>query len=171
MLHRTSKALRELAPGQRQLSQRERNLLRLADGKSTLALIGLLGPGTQELITQLSNDGYLHVDKPAPHPPVANRPVPSQASTLSSAPSNTPSLASSRMFLFDVCERMFANRHEALAQTLRGKLREARDPGSLRLACLAILHAVEEVNGAQRAAAIAPHLQHLLNDLTLSRAH
>ncbi len=157
LLQKTAKAIRELAPGQRSLSQRERNLLLLADGKTTGELTHLLGQGSSSLIEQLVLGEYLISAQ--------------QDDTVTETIRPSKSLASTRMFLFDVCERMFANRHEDIAQAMRQKLREARDKTALRHVCLEILHAVENIAGPKRAAAIAPHLHHLLTDLTLNTSH
>ena len=54
------------------------------------------------------------------------------------------------MYLFDLCERLFANRHEMLAQSLRAQLREARDLAALRCAGLALLQAVQSHAGEER---------------------
>ena len=156
-LQKTAKAIRELAPGQRSLSQRERNLLLLADGKTAHELTHLLGEDCGGLIEQLLVDEYLVSAQ--------------QDSRTTEVIRPRRSLASSRMFLFDVCERMFANRHEELAQTMRQKLREAKDTTALRHVCLEILHAVENITGPKRVAAIAPHLRELLTDLTFSASH
>lgn len=157
LLEKTAKAVHELAPGSRALSQRERNCLLIADGKTTLELTQLLGKGSEVLIEKLIQGEYLVSAE--------------QGASVSKNASPTQSLASTRMFLFDVCERMFAKRHEELAHIMRQKLRDARDKTALRHVCLDILHAVESMAGPQRAAAIAPHLHHLLTDLTLNTPH
>ena len=71
-------------------------------------------------------------------------------------------MAGTRMYLFDMCERLFANRHEALAQTLRTQLREARDLNSLRSAGISLLTAVEEYAGEERAHSLRERLAALL---------
>lgn len=67
------------------------------------------------------------------------------------------------MYLFDMCERLFANRHEALAQSLRTQLREARDLSSLRSAGISLLTAVQEYAGEERAQSLRERLAALLS--------
>jgi NADH:ubiquinone oxidoreductase subunit E len=74
------------------------------------------------------------------------------------------------MYLFDMCERMFANRHEDKAQVLRHLLREARDLPGLQEAALQLLQAVQEHAGSERADALRERLQHLLPQETAPSA-
>ncbi len=77
-------------------------------------------------------------------------------------PAATLNLAGTRMYLFDMCERMFANRHEDKAQVLRHLLREARDLEALQAAALQLLQTVQEHAGDERADALRERLRHLL---------
>ena len=161
LLQKTIKAKMELAPGQRQLSQRERSLLLLAEGKSTGQLIQMLGQQVQATIDELLHHGYLHLPVSAPALPDVTLPLTAHnPPETAAAPSQ--SLAGTRMYLFDVCERLFARRHESLAHSMRLRLREARDHHSLRDASLELLLLVEQIAGQARAASIAEQLEHLL---------
>ena len=73
-------------------------------------------------------------------------------------------MAGTRLHLFDLCERLVANRHEMLAQSLRAQLREARDLAALRCAGLALLQAVQSHAGEERAATLREQLRGLLDE-------
>ncbi|MEG0046422.1 MAG: hypothetical protein RR729_10745 [Comamonas sp.] len=150
ILQKTAKAQEELQPGTRQLPQRARSLLLMAGGKSMEELQALLGSDHAALAQQLVAQGYLEL--------VAT------GESKSSSPALAPAInmAGTRMYLFDLCERLFANRHETLAQTLRTQLREARDLSSLRSASLNFLVAVQEYAGEERAQSLRERLAALL---------
>ncbi len=167
LLQKTTKAKLELAPGQRQLSQRERTLLLVAEGKSCAQLVQMLGQDAQALIDEMLRHGYLHLPKAETATPPEPAPVPAPVQAGKAA----TSLAGTRMYLFDVCERLFASRHEHLAQSMREQLREARDYEALRQASLELLELVEQIAGQARAASIAEQLQHLLQHSPQSTVH
>ena len=150
ILQKTAKAQEELQPGTRQLPQRARSLLLMAGGKSMEELQALLGSDHAALAQQLVAQGYLEL--------IAT------GENKSSSPALAPAInmAGTRMYLFDLCERLFANRHETLAQTLRTQLREARDLSSLRSASLSFLEAVQEYAGEERAQSLRERLAALL---------
>ena len=108
----------------------------------------MLGSDHAELARQLMEQGYLQWQSgesgsPAPTPQaVAAKPAEPATSSIN--------MAGTRMYLFDMCERLFANRHEQLAQQLRAQLREARDLPALQEAGLKLLHAVHEHAGEER---------------------
>lgn len=167
LLQKTAKALEELQPGRRSLPLRERSVLLMADGRTEEQLQQVLGAQAGELIEQLIASGHLQrlagqAAESSPQPqapsmaPVAAKesPPPSPAATLN--------LAGTRMYLFDLCERMFANRHEDKAQVLRHLLREARDLAALQAAALQLLQTVQEHAGDERADALRERLRHLL---------
>ncbi len=177
ILQKTAKAQEELQPGSRQLPQRARSLLLLAGGKSMEELAAMLGSDHAALAQQLVEQGYLQlVPSSAPrersmaiHPasslakagysPATPALAPAEEATDSAPAIN---MAGTRMYLFDMCERLFANRHETLAQTLRTQLREARDLNSLRSAGISLLTAVEEYAGKERAQSLRERLAALL---------
>lgn len=150
ILQKTAKAQAELRPGTRQLPQRARSVLLMAGGKSMDELQALLGNDHAALAQQLVAQGYLELigtgesksSSPAKHPALAP----------------AINMAGTRMYLFDLCERLFANRHEALAQTLRTQLRGARDLSSLRSASLSFLEAVQKYAGEERAQSLRERL-------------
>lgn len=123
ILQKTAKAIEELQPGSRQLPQRARSVLLMAGGRSLDDLQHMLGSDHAELARQLMEQGYLQWQSgesgsPAPTPQaVAAKPAEPATSSIN--------MAGTRMYLFDMCERLFANRHEQLAQQLRAQLREA----------------------------------------------
>ncbi|MPS94727.1 hypothetical protein [Comamonas sp.] len=180
ILQKTAKAQQELQPGSRQLPQRARSLLLLAGGKRMEELAAMLGSDHAALAGQLVEQGYLQL-VPSPTAPrergAAHHPAASLAALGESpaAPAQVPAehasatgpainMAGTRMYLFDLCERLFANRHEALAQTLRSQLREARDLDSLRSAGISLLAAVQEYAGEERARSLRERLAALLAD-------
>jgi len=154
-LQKTDKARAELQPGRRSLGQRERALLLLADGRKTVAdVAAYFGHEGEQLVLQLVRDGYL-----------------SQAVSVvaAAAPSTAAdpfdgkrSLATTRMFLFDICERMFAKRDPAQAEFFREALRKARDRASMLEVGRAMLDEVENIAGADRADSIRERIAMLL---------
>jgi hypothetical protein len=165
ILQKTAKAIEELQPGSRQLPQRARSVLLMAGGRSLDDLQRMLGSDHAELARQLMEQGYLQWQSDET---VDNATAP-QAVAVNTQPSKPPESASSsinmagtRMYLFDMCERLFANRHEELAQQLRTQLREARDLPALQEAGLTLLHAVQEHAGEERAQSLRERLAALL---------
>ena len=174
VLQKTAFALQELQPGSRQLPQRARSVLLMAGGKTLDELRALLGGDLAALALQLVEQGYLQFTKtgtpttaaPSAAAPVVAAAVPTPQAADAPAPVVTPGypqMAGMRMYLFDLCERMFANRHEVLAQSLRAQLREARDLPTLRQAGWALLDAVHTHAGEERAASLRQRLAVLLD--------
>ena len=167
MLNKTDKGRAELQPGQRTLGQRERAVLLVADGRkataSLQALFGGLGAG---IVRELLAQGYI-VDE-APPAPVTQSPLePAGTKASVDAFSGPRSLASARMFLFDISERMFAPRHKEMAAQFRDALREARDAAAMLAVSRDMLMAIEGMAGAARADAISERLAKLLPESTL----
>jgi hypothetical protein len=151
-LQKTDKARAELQPGQRSLGQRERALLLLADGrKSVQEVAAYFGREGEQLVLQLVRDGYLSQDAAAIVHAMAGDPFEGKRS-----------LATTRMFLFDLCERMFAKREPALAESYRDALRKARDRTSMLEVGRAMLDEVENTAGAERADSIRERIAMLL---------
>ncbi|MGE0351405.1 hypothetical protein [Hydrogenophaga sp.] len=167
MLNKTEKARAELQPGQRQLAQRERALLLMADGrKDDAQLFALFGGQGRELVASLLARGYL-VDE-SPTPPAASPSPARQAPAVSADAFAGPrSMASARMFLFDLSERMFAPRDKLLAQHYRDALREARDLQGMLVVSRAMMADVERLAGSERADGISERLARLLPESAL----
>ena len=72
------------------------------------------------------------------------------------------SLATTRMFLFDICERMFARRDPALADRFREALRQARDREGMLAAGREMIAEIEQVAGHERADSISERIAMLL---------
>ena len=72
------------------------------------------------------------------------------------------SMATTRMFLFDICERMFVRRDPVKAEAFREALRNARDRESMLAAAREMIAAVEEIAGHERADSIAERIAMLL---------
>jgi hypothetical protein len=170
MLNKTDKGRAELQPGQRTLGQRERAVLLVADGRkataSLQALFGGLGAG---IVRELLAQGYIVEETPSA-PAAAPAPEPTPAKGSVDAFSGPRSLASARMFLFDLSERMFAPRDKALALHFRDALREARDAGTMLAVSREMLVAIERMAGAERADAISERLAKLLPESSLQDA-
>lgn len=141
LLQKTEKAHQELSPGVRTLSLRERSLLLLADGKPVSALQAMYHGMGAQIVESLLHQGYL------------TRSSQAQAPTEQAARSEL-SLAGARMYLFDVCERMFARRHPDLAHHLRTALRNARDGDTLRHVAEELFAQVTHHAGDERAASL-----------------
>ena len=72
------------------------------------------------------------------------------------------SLATTRMFLFDIVERMFVRKMPELANHLRDQLREARDRESMLAISRDIILHVEEIAGPDRADGLSERLAMIL---------
>ena len=187
-LQKTDKARAELQPGSRTLGQRERSLLLLADGHKTAHVVGAhLGDSGERLVLQLVRDGYLSQVTPPALPPAKPRVVRPVVLSVVPRPATPPpslaigapeppvlrqvsadafdgkrSLATTRMFLFDICERMFARRSPVLAESFREALRNARDRESMLEVGREMMVEVENVAGAERADSIRERISMLL---------
>ena len=162
MLNKTDKGRAELQPGQRTLGQRDRAVLLVADGRQTTATLqGLFGGLGANIVRNLLASGY--IVEQTPPAPVASQP-PETAAPWGSVDtfSGPRSLASARMFLFDLNERMFTPCDKDMAQRFHTALREARDASAMLAVSRDILSAVERLAGADRADAISERLGKLL---------
>ena len=186
-LHKTDRARAELKPGVRTLGQRERTLLLLADGHKSIQDFKPLFDGDGEQIAmRLVRDGYL-ITQAATRRAALVLPAatPSSGVTLSKqsaeqlknfpSPETTQaikgsadqfegkrSLATTRMFLFDICERMFARRNPAMADSFREALRSARDRETMLAVSRDMIDEIEKVAGHERADSISERLAMLL---------
>lgn len=178
MLVKSEKGRLELRPGHRSLGQRERALLLLADGSQTEAQMAELFSGNgRRLLDQLIARGYLERRSAARG---SSPPASSEARQVATPPAAIPlhgegfhgsrSLASARMFLFDLSERLFAPRDKALAARYRDALREARDPQAMLAVGRALIADVEALAGAERADGISERLAKLLPTELLEQA-
>lgn len=177
-LTKTDKALAELASRQRSLSLKERALLLLADGRRPLRTLLEQVQTTEEVVTRLVADGYLAMTHAAAEVVQAAKtaaPAVAQAAVQALAPAPVAadrfdgqrSLATARMYLFDMVERLFARREPALADELRTALREARDHQAMLEVAHRLLQQVERQAGHERAQAISERLTKLLPSQTL----
>lgn len=157
-LQRTEKARLELQPGHRSLSQKQRSVLLLADGrKSLLDLQPLFDGEAEQIALGLIREGYLEVRGAVAARAAAEAP-PAAADTFE----GRRSLATTRMFLFDLCERMFARRDPALAQRFREALRAAKDRETMLDAGRGMLAEIERIAGPERADSISERIAMLL---------
>ena len=184
-LHKTDKAHAELKPGSRNLSQRERTLLLLSDGTKTSSDLQPLFEGLgEQIIMRLLAEGYLEtrapqppVTRPLPEKTMQAKPVKAQTPARRDAPdlSKTPvpvmsvdlfegkrSMATTRMFLFDICDRMFARRDPVLAERFREALRQARDRETMLDAARLMIEEIESVAGHERADSISERIAMLM---------
>lgn len=191
-LHKSEKAKLELASRARALNVRERGALVLADGRKTRDEMQGLLQDDGRILQKLISDGYLIVlgtegagktgaknqaharqafyapPLPVPSSPVsaaAPSPVPAPAPAAGPQGDNFEgkrSLATTRMFLFDICERMFSRKMPDLATHYRDQLREARDRASMLAIARDIILNVEEVAGAERADGLSERIAMLL---------
>lgn len=181
-LHKTERARAELKPGNRTLGQRERTLLLLADGRKSVQDFRPLFDGDGEQIAlRLLREGFLEAlpgtQAPAASPaPVSTRstPVPAQqpapagpeATQVTQVAADSfegkRSLATTRMFLFDMCERMFARRDPGMAERYREALRNAKDRASMLAASRDMLEDIEKIAGHERADSISERIAMLL---------
>ncbi|NVM90972.1 hypothetical protein [Variovorax sp. SG517] len=171
---KTDKARNELQGGQRTLTQRERALLLMADGRRSLTDFSPLFPNRDEAertIQALIDKGYLQGTKaaaaeaeppaqPAPSPIPAAEPI--QVATSADTFDGKRSLATTRMFLFDICERMFVRRDPKFALQMRDALREARDREAMLTIAALMLTEIEKTAGVERAESLRERIDRLL---------
>ncbi len=159
LLQKTDKARLELSPGVRTLSLRERSLLLLADGRPQAELEAMYNGLGAEMVRELIRQGYL-AQLAAAH---SNSEAPAEPAEAAPAPTNAlRSLAGARMYLFDMCERMFARRDPELAEQFREALRAARDRESMLEVGEGLLAEITVQAGAERAASVRERMQQLL---------
>ncbi len=72
------------------------------------------------------------------------------------------SLATTRMFLFDICERMFARRNPEMAELFREALRHAKDRDTMLVVSREMIGEIEAIAGHERADSISERLAMLL---------
>jgi hypothetical protein len=178
LLQRTDKARQELQPGVRTLGLKERSLLLMADGGKTTAELQQLFDGQgAAIVTDLMQRGYLQAGRAAAAvaPPAraaaVNQAMAAGPVSVPPAPAPAPaadsfegkrSLATTRMFLFDICERMFARRDPPLAERFREALRHAKDRDSMLAAARDMLTEIERAAGPERADSIGERIAMLL---------
>ena len=94
---------------------------------------------------------------------VSSQPIIVQAPTSSSDSfEGKRSLATTRMFLFDIVERMFVRKMPELANQYRDQLRGAKDRGSMLAIASDIIINVEEIAGSDRADGLSERLAMML---------
>jgi hypothetical protein len=159
-LEKTEKAREELTGSLRRVGRKERNFLILADGQKTIHDFEIIfKEDARPMADLLIREGYLTGISLAPAP---------QAPLLPTQPANVDSfegkrsLATTRMFLFDICERMFARRAPEQAQAFRDALRNARDRESMLAAARDMMEAVALAAGAERADSLRERIAMLL---------
>ena len=169
LLLKTDKARQELAPGMSTLSLRERSLLLLAEGNPLAELQAMYSGGGAEIVEHLLSQGYLSLSAPAVQDTLLTPPAHTQPSALRPEAVTPPepsdhlrSLAGARMYLFDICERLFARRDPARAQHFHSALRAARDRDSMLHVGESLLQEVSQLAGAERAETIRERMKQLL---------
>lgn len=189
LLRKSDKGRNELKPGVRTLGVRERGLLLVMDGSKTLQDINALFSNEAEAIAlTLLRDGYLEqadatgvlfnpdstgtfamrtgvfmaATLQSPPPAVAQPPAAAPAPAGADSFDGKRSLATTRMFLFDICERMFARRDKVLAERFREALRNAKDRESMLAAAREMIAEIESAAGPERADSISERIAMLL---------
>jgi hypothetical protein len=163
---KTEKGRYELAPGVRTLTQRERTFLLMASGQRTLAEISQVLPGQGlEIAEHLLAKGYIAIPiAPPAQIPKRERSAPSALAAANPADAfeGKRSLAATRMYLFDMTERIFSRKDPALAERLRDSLREARDRESMLAVSTELLEVIERLAGDERATQVRERIAKLL---------
>ncbi|WP_411884412.1 hypothetical protein [Polaromonas sp. YR568] len=178
-LHRSDKARDELASRNRVLNLRERSALFLADGLRTHEEVQALLQDDGAILRKLMEAGYLFISESpqaleSPRPAFQNtepgmlppaQPTPPPDTAAAKGADNFDgkrSLATTRMFLFDICERMFVRKMPAMATHYRDQLREARTRESMVAIARDIILNVEELAGPERADGLRERIAMLL---------
>ncbi|MBT2332434.1 hypothetical protein J7E49_00710 [Variovorax paradoxus] len=157
---KTDKARDELQGGQRTLSQRERALLLMADGRRSMTDFSPLFASrteAEQAIQALVLKGYLQDAQT-----VAAAADPIRLATSADHFDGKRSLATTRMFLFDICERMFVRRDPKFALQMRDALREARDRDAMLTIAALMLTEIEKTAGPERAESLRERIDRLL---------
>jgi hypothetical protein len=168
MLNKTDKGRQELSPGRRTLGQRERAILLMADGKTPDTQLAQWFDGHgRHLIQSLLQSGHLQ----NPTAIAAARTSPRSVTDKAHGEQFTGqrSLATARMFLFDLSERLFAPRDPTLAHHYRNALREARDGTAMLNVGRDLIAKVETLAGSERADGISERLAKLLPEALLAQ--
>lgn len=178
-LQKTAKGKTELVPGTRTLGQRERTFLLLVDGQRSIKDIAQVLQGDANTLgAMLMLDGYVEEIpglSTTPLRPLGGerklaQPVAAMVNSAMSPPTANSvdqfegkrSLATTRMFLFDISERMFTRKVPELAIHFRDALREAKDRDSMLEVSREMLEEIEKIAGAGRADSISERLAMLL---------
>ena len=183
-LIKTDKAHRELASRQRTLNLKERALLLLADGHKPTAELLKLVQVDVTLVQFLVMQGYLAPAQqttrrkdagqpaepvvPSPSAPNVRHADPVRVKVSADPFDGKRSLATTRMFLFDLVERMYVRRDPAMAEAFRERLRQAKDRQGMQDAARELLRHIEETAGAERADGISERLAMLMPEEALA---
>lgn len=176
MLNKTDKGRQELSQKHRSLGQRERAILLMANGRQSESQLAQLFTGDgRHLVRALLDQGYLERSRPDDTPrdtgfgvrPLTPSPAPAHGEQFMGA----RSLATARMFLFDLSERLFAPRDPRLAEHYRQALRDAKDGPSMLTVGRDMIASVETLAGSERADSISERLAKLLPEAVLLRPH
>lgn len=167
IFQKTEKARVELRPGVRTLSQRERTFLLLVDGKRSFAdLSGIFAEDADSLVAKLTAAGYLTAPKAEKPSYVKPSGATAKARAGSDPFDGKRSLTTVRMFLFDMCERMFVRKDPVQAEFFREALRSARDRASMLAAGRLMIDEIEKIAGPERADSIRERIAMMLPDET-----
>ena len=181
-LLKSEKARQELSSKQRGLSMRERSALFLADGVRTRDELLFLFQGDIGMLQKLIADGYLvpaesvgawgrrmtdfamsqTASKIATGGLDALPAIKGQPSSSSDSFEGKRSLATTRMFLFDIVERMFVRKMPELANRYRDQLRGAKDRESMLAIARDVIINIEEIAGPDRADGLSERLAMML---------
>ena len=179
-LHRSEKARLELRSKQRVLGLRARGALFMADGQKVQTQLQDLLQDDGSILQGLISEGYLirlsendagassfGAAMPAQTLQLISISVKPQAvlqsqNSVGDTFQGKRSLATTRMFLFDICERMFSRQAPQLGLHYRNHLREARDRESMLLMVFDILEDIEKIAGAERAEGIRERIALLM---------
>lgn len=102
------------------------------------------------------------VEPRAPTQDVPTQPAPMSAPQSADQFEGKRSLATARMFLFDLVERMFTRRAPEMAEKFREALRNARDRESMLTAAREMIAEIEAIAGHERADSISERIAMLL---------
>lgn len=166
-------ALRLLEGGYLQISVGQQPFLPLAPG-SSVSVAAVTGTAAIEVAAEVlpaavpsivNLPGHAEDDGHVEHP--QDLPDADQIPAISSASDRFEgkrSLATTRMFLFDLCERMFARRDPAMAEHFRESLRSSKDRQTMLAAAGEMIEEIEKAAGRERADSIRERIAMLLPD-------
>lgn len=165
VLGRTKKARTELSGNQRTLGLLERRVLLMADGFRSIDTVRpMVGPQADAIIRSLVRSDFLELTSGASAEPLGlskDPPTPSDsgapatvAPPVAPPAAAPPSLAETRMFLFDLVELTMVRNAPDVAQRWRASFREARDAASMEQVLQGFLVDVERRFGSDRAQAV-----------------
>jgi hypothetical protein len=161
---KTEKGRAELQSQNRQLNQAQRMMVILANGQTRLSTLEQMYDGKGKLFLQdLLDQGYLTLlPEQVLEPALAEQEDFESSQIMVDRFANGMNQAGAKMYLLDLCERLFAQRNKALCLELRQKIAPCKELIHLLEVAQELLMHIQMVAGIERAQTIQNKLEILL---------